>query len=181
MKAFLDMDGVLTDFVGGCCKLLGKDMPDCRGSWEFFKLWGLTEKAFWQKIDREGESFWADLEWLPDGMEILRLVERNFGKENVCLLTSPSWHPSSHAGKRIWIDRQLSDYRERYIITPCKYLVAGPGKFLLDDSDRNLQSWCHLTGASGLLVPRPWNSQWEFADPGVPLAVVQTGLKAFKQ
>lgn len=64
MRIYLDMDGVLCDFVGAACKLHGRD-PATVTHWNFFKDWGMTAEEFWRPIHEAGEDFWANLEPYP--------------------------------------------------------------------------------------------------------------------
>ena len=43
---FLDMDGVVADFVGAACKVHGKEVEGV-GCWNFFEKWGISEDEFW--------------------------------------------------------------------------------------------------------------------------------------
>ena len=75
-KCFLDLDGVLVDFIGGANKLLDREDPWLRvenlGKWGGEEMYGLTPREFW---DPMGEDFWANLEWTKEGTDILDLVE----------------------------------------------------------------------------------------------------------
>lgn len=59
MKIFLDMDGVIVDFVRGVKDLTGKNL------WEFSH----NLRAQWEAIAGVGD-FYAKLEWMPDGKKL---------------------------------------------------------------------------------------------------------------
>ncbi len=149
------MDGVLVDFVGGARKFY--NLPDVYadpknyGVWDFISLLGMDEKEFWKPL---GAEFWANLEPTPDCQEILEIVENYFGKENVCLLTSPAPNDECPTGKMRYIRKNLPDYSRRYLMGPAKEFCANKKHWLIDDRDSNVDSF---HGGQVCLVPRPWN------------------------
>lgn len=168
MKCFLDMDGVLVDFIGGAS--LAHDLPNpyspmsdrAAGEWDIAKLWHLKEDEFWQPLN--SSTFWEELQPTPEADEILFLCENAFGFENICLLTCPSASPYSAMGKLRWIQSHLPQYARRYMMGPAKQFCAGPDAILIDDNDINCQCFTnHLGGA--VLLPRPWNANYAIADP----------------
>lgn len=155
MKALLDLDGVLVDFVSGAQRLHGQPVgPHLITDWDFYEGWGLTPESFWAPM---GEEFWAGLDWTAEGRSILAVVEAAVGRENVCLLTSPCDTPGCVEGKVRWIRRYLPEYRRRFLVGPAKEYAAGPGRVLIDDSDANVIRFS-AAGGNTVLVPRPWNS-----------------------
>jgi len=120
------------------------------------KLDDLTPEQFWNSLDR---SFWADLDWMPDGQEILRVVEDFFGKDNICLLTSPTLNPESASGKMDWIKRNMPDYSRQFLVGSAKKFCASHDAVLIDDADHNYQSFIKA-GGGAVLVPRKWNSRY---------------------
>lgn len=153
---FLDLDGVLVDFVGGALAMHGKHIPPAEVRWDFpsqVGFDGVNAAAFWAPL---GRDFWAGLGWTADGRGILAAVEDAFGPERVCLLTSPCLTPGCAEGKLDWVRRELPGYARRVLVGPCKHLLAGPGKLLVDDHDANCEAFAKAGGAS-VLVPRPWN------------------------
>lgn len=172
---YLDMDGVLCDFMSACLKLHGDPEVNHAGTfWGVCHSLNITEEQFWTPINAAGSSFWADLNWTNDGKDILKEVEELFGMENVCLLSSPSHCPSSVYGKLEWIRRHVPAYSKRYLLGPDKGFVASSGRLLIDDGDHNIQKW---VGGKGIAVrvPRPWNSEHEFSDSS--LYIVRERLK----
>lgn len=163
MIVFLDMDGVLVNFVEGIRTALGKPWPytnlEAMGEWGLGKLWGISDREFWAPCD--SSEFWSELDWMPDGVEILHAVEA-FSNE-VYLLTSPSLSPESYRGKAQWIARHIPAYRTRTLMGSCKHLLAGPDRLLIDDCDANIDKFS-AAGGMTLTVPRPWNEQWHMAD-----------------
>lgn len=161
MRIYLDMDGVLVDFVGRACEVHGKSVSDVT-SWDFFAdAWGMTADEFWSKINAEGRAFWADLDPLPWADELLELVTRYDPEFTIC--TMPSRDPECLAGKGDWLARKLGASFDRCIYARVKSDFAKPGRILIDDSDANITGsdkvlgWIPA-GGHGVLFPQPWNA-----------------------
>jgi hypothetical protein len=153
---FVDMDGVLADFVRGAFRLHGKSIPMRDVQWGFPAQIGFEsdrDPAFWRGMDR---AFWAGLEPLADGFALFRAVERMIDPERIALLTSAAGEDGCIDGKRDWIRRHLPDYLPRLFTGSAKELFAAPAKLLIDDNDVNAARFRRAGGAA-VLVPRPWN------------------------
>lgn len=155
MNVLLDMDGVLVDFIKGACEAHKKENPYLNpiNHGNYWIDWGMSDTEFWQLFD---ESFWENLDWMPDGQEILSIVENSFGAKNICLVTNPSHCDLAAAGKIRWIRKNMPNYLDRFLIGSGKYFCNG---FLIDDYDLNIQK--HKYSGSGLLLPRLWNSNFK--------------------
>lgn len=154
MDAFVDLDGVLVDFIQGVCDKHKRSNPYVDSTvhgYRIEKIWNMPLSEFWAPLD---ENFWETLPWMPDGQKILSLIEKSF--ENVYLLTSASGDPRAAFGKYAWVDRHLTHYRDRLLIGHCKHICAGKDRVLFDDVEDNTIQFCN-SGGIGVLVPRPWN------------------------
>jgi len=158
---YLDMDGVLADFVFAAHRYWGvaysqDNYPYGAGNWDFVKpfceLKRFREEDFW----RLPEDFWASIEWTKDGRDILAAVENAFGIENTVIVTSPTLSPRCASGKLIWIANHIPQYRRRFAVTPCKSSFAHIDSILIDDYDKNVRDF-HAAGGNAICVPRPWN------------------------
>jgi 5'(3')-deoxyribonucleotidase len=161
---FLDLDGVLADFVGGICRVfditreqLYERWPE--GDWSVYKALQISEDQFWTDIDAWGIRFWRELQPLSDYRQILETVEERFGAKNVAILTSPPRNPLAVAGKVEWIQTHLPDYRRRFFVGPDKQLLAHANAVLVDDYDENIRKF-REAGGQAVLCPRRWNSGW---------------------
>ena len=158
MKCFVDMDGVLVDFVGGACRAHGVENPYgdplSAGQWDIANLCGIDPVDFWSKMNNH--FFWAGLRPTRDLSGIMNAVESVFSPQNVCLLTSPTESGGSASGKMAWIDRHLHAYRRRFLIGPPKHFYAHLDTVLVDDNDKNVDDFVR-NGGRAILVPRPWN------------------------
>src|SRR6266568_9467127 len=103
-KVLLDLDGVLADFYKQWYAYnLKWERKHPQGEFYLHKLHvGLT----WEESCRcLTATFWETLPWMPDGKEILTLLESRFGQENIFLCTSNQVDSAGVAayGKVQWI------------------------------------------------------------------------------
>jgi 5'(3')-deoxyribonucleotidase len=158
MRCFVDLDGVLVDFVGGAASYYNRTVDHWpAGQFDIAKTLGMTSQQFWNGLN---EGYWANLQPLPDAADILQLLENRFGAMNLCILSSPTRDPRSLSGKLKWIQRNLKKYERRFLIGPSKEFCASAQTVLIDDSDRNIDRF-HQAGGAAILVPRRWNSLHE--------------------
>lgn len=155
MKWFLDLDGVIVDFIAGIIKFWNlkcthNDIKTWESLYDFFDG---TEEEFWAPLP---EIFWENLGFTPEAEAILDLI----APFKPTILTAPPWTGAS--GKQRWIRKHLPEYFDhgRYLIGPDKDIVAGPGRVLIDDGEHNIDAWVEA-GGLGILVPRPWNRNRE--------------------
>ena len=162
---YLDLDGVLVNFLGGLHKSLGvsysyENYPYEKGKWNMLtdiKGFDDIPATFEQCNDCCTISFWQNLEWMHDGYNILTAIEYKFAPARIYLLTTPMPNYESPTGKWLWIQDNMSMYLKRTIITQApKHLLARPDTLLIDDKDENVDGF-REAGGKALLVPRPWN------------------------
>ena len=158
MKIMLDLDGVLANFVKGMCK--SHDLFDPYynsmnlGKWDMDKLWCMSPAQFWAPTN--SDSWWASLEWMPDGMDIYQACVDTVGIDNVCILTACSASPECAAGKYKWMQKNLPGVPWLAGPRKAKVFTAHPGSVLVDDKHGNVIEYREAGGHS-VLVPRPWN------------------------
>lgn len=150
---FLDMDGVLSDFVTGLARLFQRKADDLPRCYCVATCLGLS----FAEVDRRIQSspgFWAQLPVFPWAQE---LVTRLSTKGEVYILSMP-WpgQPACAMEKMIWLDRKLKFPLDRVILTPHKHLLAGPNRILIDDHDKNCKAWCKA-GSVALEFPARHN------------------------
>lgn len=157
MKALLDLDGVLVDFVGGMCASHNRPNPFEEGYEDYYleKAWDMPLNRFWKPSNNA--AWWANLPPTEECFDIVEMVEDYIGYDNICILTSPTIHPQSLAGKVEWINDYLPDYSRKFLIGPQKQYCAHANSVLLDDHEANIHAFV-TEGGGGILVPRPWNS-----------------------
>ena len=160
---YLDLDGVITDFVGGVCRAFNKSNPYLKltRDYTFWNAW--PEISTGTVDDICTINFWANLSWAHDGHETLRMVLDHFKPEQIYLFTRPMPNPDSYTGKALWVQKHLPKYNKRLIITQIpKSLLAKPDTLLIDDKDENVEEFAKA-GGYGILVNRPWNKGYERA------------------
>lgn len=174
MKIFLDMDGVLADFVGGVCKAHKRtcyDKPEHLGEFSLEKCWGVTAAEFWWPTNNW--HFWANLEKTYEADAIVAMAIDAVGVKNVAILTSPSLDPSCVPAKRAWVEKYYPQLAKTMIFSWRKGIIGGSHRVLVDDRDRNIDDW-EEAGGYGVLVPRPWNVAYK--ESNITLSVIQTKL-----
>jgi len=161
---YLDLDGVITDFVGGVCRAFNKPnpYPELTRDYTFWNAWPEISTKDVDAICTT--DFWINLDWVRDGHDILRTVLDHFKPEQVYLATRPMPNPDSYTGKALWVQKHLPEYSKRLIVTQApKSLLAKPDTLLIDDKDENVEEFVKA-GGYGILVNRPWNKGHERTD-----------------
>lgn len=158
---FVDLDGVLVDFVAEVCTLHNytgpqSDFCGLGASW-MERVCGDRKKMeeFW---DTTGSSvtFWSRLRPTVEYLEILEVCEAA-APGSVGLLSSGACRPEAFAGKMLWVQAYLPLYRKHLFVGSRKELFAHGDAVLIDDWDENVSRW-KSAGGHGILYPRPWNS-----------------------
>lgn len=158
---YLDLDGVLVDFIGGVLAMYDLDpklyheMTDYYGINAF-----LCEKLghkvdVWADIALTKGHFWRTLDWTPNGREIVTRLSR-LGVP-ILIVTKPTRDPYCALGKTQWIQRELKQYRldRNYSMCTVKSLIAGPSKLLIDDCPDNLIAF-KSAGGHVVQAIQPW-------------------------
>jgi 5'(3')-deoxyribonucleotidase len=151
MKLFVDMDGVLVDFVGGVTDLVGYHDAWPYGEYDICKVVGVN---IWPLLEKAGLQWWVDLHPTDEADELIQLISHY----DYYICTSPTLDPMSAAGKMIWLRSHYPQIMKdrRFFITPHKHLLAHDHNILIDDSDEQITRW-HACGGVGVTMPRPWN------------------------
>lgn len=158
---YLDLDGVLVDFVAGVlrafdlspalvCDVPGWDAIPATISKHLGET--VTDADMWRRI--EGASFWAGLTWTEHGRELYEACAST--GLPVVFMSSPCNDPYSAAGKLQWLAREIPGGARRYALSPCKHHMAHRGALLVDDSGRNCAKF-REHGGKAFLWPAPWN------------------------
>ena len=149
---FLDMDGVIVEFMDAALAQLGFDLDRNKVTyWDYlYQKTGVSKRAFWENFPRE---FWINLKFTREASDLLTVLERY----EPILFTVPT---ISNAGwKQEWIRKNLPRFfaEGRYMIGPRKEWAAHSRSVLIDDGEHNIGTW-REAGGFGILFPRPWNS-----------------------
>lgn len=153
---YLDMDGVIADFIGAVGDLFGKDVEGLN-QWSVEKHLKISSFELWARIDQKGISFWEGLNPYPWTEDLISLCYD--WADDVYICTSPSRSPTCVAGKMKWIYRHLpSELHRKFFLTPHKHHLARSNHtVLIDDSDRNIEKF-NQWGGKGLIFPQGWNN-----------------------
>jgi len=162
---FLDMDGVLADFVAGACAAHGRSFPYTDpanlGIFELVSIWGMSEDDFYAPL--HALEFWENLSVTPEAYELVSIAESAVGSDNVALLTTaPAYPDGSIAGKLLWVKQHFPQFfRKRVIFCRDKRFLASSDALLVDDRDRNVTDFIN-SGGHAILFPRAWNALHSF-------------------
>lgn len=152
---FLDMDGVICDFVR---RFIEIEKNTERLSFEkYLDKYGKIET--WQLVTDEGVEWWSEMNWMKDGKELWDYVKQY----NPTILSAPSRDRQSAIGKVIWVNRELGldikettrspkphrwDENSRMILNSDKYLFCKryPNSILIDDTPQKINDWIDKGG-----------------------------------
>ena len=177
MKCFVDLDGVLADFVRAACQVHRYEIQNrCFKTpeqfietypsrvWEMYTAIGIDRNEFYAPMDQE---FWATLPKTPEANQILEHILFCYAEKDVFFLTKPAGRAKRAAecyfGKLQWIETHYPQFLDRTIFAIRKEACSFPGTVLIDDSDANITAW-RAEGGIGILCPRPWNSGFKRID-----------------
>lgn len=127
IKIYLDMDGVLVDFLG--------HVEKC----QFFRKNG---KIDWDKVIEKGPQFWNEMNWIPGAEaafnELFSLYES--GTIQLYILSAVNF-PTGVEGKKLWIKNHTKLSLEKaYIVSHSedKAKYADLDSILVDDREKCL-------------------------------------------
>jgi len=185
---YLDMDGVIVDFVGAALSLY--KVP--RESRKYVKGWDgipgvvsehhgveLEDSQMWEDIAEAGSAFWRDIEWMPWGRE---LYEMCCSTAPTVLMTTPTGAPSA-AGKMQWVEDHIGPTggkdKIRLSMTNCKHHFARDTSVLIDDNTINCKMFQEY-GGHAMLFPAPWNAHGIVPSHSFALNYVKEFLEEWK-
>ncbi|MCK9568818.1 hypothetical protein M0R72_07755 [Candidatus Pacearchaeota archaeon] len=165
LTVLLDMDEVITDFVGAALREHGWTRHRLEkvwtpGTWSIVEPMEMTQQQFWAPIKAAGTDFWAYMNPTPWAEKILGLMS----KYDWMIVTSPSKCAAAGTGKIRWIKQQLGEDFEDYVITPCKSRLARPDYVLIDDREETVKNFVKA-GGRGIVFPSRHNFLHECSDP----------------
>lgn len=153
MKIFLDLDGVLADFVGHVDAILGGPP---RGV-----TWGRTEEDWWAAYGEAlhkscfGQRFWETIPLTSEAMEIVAAAKQ-YGE--LCILTAFGNFEGCIAGKQAWAQQYFPEIPLVMGNAGSKHFLSHSRAVLIDDKTSNVVEF-RREGGSAFLFPRPWNLQ----------------------
>lgn len=133
---YCDMDGVLVDFEKGALKILNAGKESLNAA---------LKKPDAKKKIADTESFWQNLEQMPDAMKLWNFINRY---EPRILTAYPSWDEDGKHGKKIWVDKHLKLPHDRFFAVRrvekqdyAKDKKTGMPNLLIDDHKKNIQEF----------------------------------------
>ena len=143
-RIWLDMDGVLADFIGGTLIMHGREFSDRQKitTYDYYEDWGLTKDEFWEKI--RGRGFWYNLGVLPWAKPLVELVRERDPNFMVC--TIPSKDTECIQAKLDWLQDNLGVGMNHVAVMPRKWQLAAPGRLLIDDNPVYTKKWIDRGG-----------------------------------
>lgn len=152
---FLDLDGVLSDFVGGCEEEFDCDLSDI-SNWGFWSEIGISKNEFWKRI-QSNPRFWFDLKPYPWARNLVNLcMEKTKG--NVTIVTSPDMAAHTYGQKAGWVMKFYPGLSRKLFVGPQKHLLAQPNRILIDDADSNIKKF-REAGGKAITFPQKWNKR----------------------
>lgn len=134
-RLFLDVDGVLADFVAGVGRVCGGRTPD-----------DMKPRDMWPRLACAHPPFFESLDFMPDAPTLLAFTMR-FKPTLLSGIPHGNWAPKQ---KQAWVAAKLG--RHVPLITCLareKGRYASPGDVLVDDTPANAASW---EAAGGVFV-----------------------------
>lgn len=199
-ELFVDMDCVLVDLIEGIAKRthFGLDrhqlephyepgrygfghalerLYDSRG-WARYHGLPSLETRFWADV-RGDDGFWANLPKLPWADDLMQTVM--LSGVSYWYLTSPSDCGFCLVGKDTWLTKHYGKGEGLPgKMIPCrdKWLLAKPGRLLIDDHDENVDRWIEH-GGQAILFPAVHNRRHAEAGDDKVWATVERELNMF--
>lgn len=168
---FIDMDGVLCNWLKGVCKLFDIDYDQINLYWEEnFKGVYKTHRVLSEftgddisegdvrlAVNDEGAKYWSELEPFDYAKDLLHNCF-DITPHSYILTAQMSEIDGCAEGKFKWIynwfeEWGLSDYVRNTVVTKKKFLLSRPNSILIEDNPKNLEEF-----DNGILIDRPWNT-----------------------
>lgn len=157
---FIDMDGVVANFVQATLDLMPEIelTHDDVTEWNYYRPF-MSDREFEQRIDA-CEGFWEHkIEPYPWAECLIGKIYEAFGSDRVYFCSSPNTHVNAPSGKVQWLRNHgfIAPEDSNFIITRHKYLLAGPDRWLIDDSGEHGTQF-KAAGGNWYPFPQPWTS-----------------------
>lgn len=168
VRILLDMDGVISDFIGGLIKLFGlpgdylqATFGDAIVPWSLDEIFpGRSKRDIMSLCD---EEFWSSLEPYPWATELVKGCIDLVGPKNVMFCSCPGHYDQrmfypTVVGKIRWLGKVFPDYDCDICFSCQKHILATPNSILVDDSPLQCDLFSRY-GGCGILFPQLWNER----------------------
>ena len=159
MRVSFDLDGVLADWILGVVRLFDTSRETVYDRFSttnhIYEAIGVSKTEMWERIDLEGPDFWANLDPIQ---QTLKLWHDLCSSGVACrILTSPSQHPDSAAGKLRWMQTYLGGPKfTDFFMGKNKHELANPNTLLIDDRPKLVEDFKNA-GGHAFLFPTAQN------------------------
>lgn len=147
MFVFVDMDGIVADFVKAACELHNLPEPT---QWDMFGDMKYSEYTKGMDVD-----WWVNMPKTPECDDLMDLLLRRFSNNQIFFFSSPMNYESLE-GKKRWVEKHFPAFKRNLILGAKKY-VAAKGNILIDDKTQNCSEFIEHGGRAWLFA-RPWNA-----------------------
>lgn len=177
---FLDMDGVIADFIGSVERefvargLLKKGWKDSLLS---YSIHNTMNKDAYNKFWKHCEDFkvFERADEFSHTRALIALCQ-NY-THDICILTSAGDTPSFFAQKKAWLNAHGFKH-EKVVMTKNKELLAASNRLLIDDCEANCEAFSRFGGDS-ILFPQLWNRNRNYRCS--PLDFVEDAFKLWQE
>lgn len=170
LTIFLDLDGVLADFIGGLGRYLkfrnGWEEPTRKGEL-IHEIFEVAKTDVDNVLMRYATAeFWESLDLLPWAHTLVSWLTLN-GRYSLYFASSAgrpdrgldSYFSRACAGKGSWVSTHFPELRDRLLIIQDKRVLAGPRTVLIDDRESVVTPF-REAGGRAVLFPAPWNAEY---------------------
>lgn len=186
LNLFLDMDGVISDFVNGVFDLYGLTADERTQAIDMWpidtpgvhKIVRDTHDNMWRRIIAAGPDWWANLKPYPWTLDFIHAL-MDLG--NVKILTSPAEVGKARyvmGGKGEWLEKIFGPDFKNFHVTPVKEDCANAFSILIDDHRENCRRFVQA-GGHALLFDTPWSRSRD-GNRGYNCRGVLDEIQAFK-
>ena len=156
---YVDLDGVLVDFVGGWMDhyFIMNRKPVTK--WNFGEDYGLDRKDFYRSITSLSISFWSNLSPTTWAFKFMDCIKLEMAKNEKIMFLSHAVSEDCRVGKQLWVNKHFPDLGDSLITvsdSKLKSRFANQHSVLIDDKFENCIDFAKNGGRSWLFA-RPWN------------------------
>ncbi len=141
-KLFLDLDGVMADFIKGVQKLIPNYTEDQ------YENDPQYQKKMWAAINEysnSGGELWGDLDLMPDAMVLWDYLSKYGNLEILTATGDPKY--GAGAQKRKWVPKHLGGVKINLVRkSKEKAQYAKPNHILIDDMSKSIDPWVQAGG-----------------------------------
>lgn len=155
---YLDVDGVLANYVEGILRLTGEKavQHDDIKDYDIHKFISATQAWVEEQRDMWGGAFWENLPAYSNAKQIV--AEAKELADHICFLTTPSGAIESRHGKLRWLEEHFGPGLDVCFAQLGKHHYGSCERtMLIDDNPRTVSEFAN-TGSFALVQPRPWNN-----------------------